>query len=338
MSRIQFSHGYRDIICFENLLEAWKEFIRGKRSRKDVQEFEQYLMSNLYSLHCALAKAEYQHGNYIAFNISDPKPRQIHKATVRDRVLHHALYRLLYPFFDRTFISDSFSCRINKGTHRARNRFGKFARQVSRNDTRTCWVLKCDIRKFFASIDHAVLLQILSQYIPDLGILLLLENIIDSFSVSPGVGLPLGNLTSQLFCNVYMNELDQFIKHKLRAKYYVRYADDFVILSDTRESLENILPLISEFLNDRLKLSLHPNKVYIKTFASGVDFLGWTFFPTHKVIRTTTQRRMFRRVKEHPTNETLQSYLGLLTHGNAHELSQAVLRLYNLSSDEAESV
>ncbi|MFZ2555469.1 MAG: reverse transcriptase domain-containing protein [Minisyncoccia bacterium] len=164
------------------MLEAWKEFVRGKRKKKDVQEFQYRLMDNILALHRDLATQTYVHGPYHAFNISDPKPRNIHKAIVRDRLLHHALYRKLYPFFDRTFIADSYSCRKGKGTHKAMNRFRAFAYKASRNHTRTCWVLKCDIRKFFASIDQDVLMRILATHIPDERILNLIKRIITSFS------------------------------------------------------------------------------------------------------------------------------------------------------------
>lgn len=277
--RIQLTHTYEDIISIENLLEAWKEFVRGKRKKKDVQEFQYRLMDNVLALHRDLAEKTYVHGPYHAFNISDPKPRNIHKATVRDRLLHHALYRKLYPFFDRTFIADSYSCRKEKGTHAAMERFRSFAYKVSRNHMRTCWVLKCDIRKFFASIDHTVLRSILQPYIPDKEILWLVSRIIGSFhSTREHQGLPLGNLTSQLLVNIYMNEFDQFVKHKLKAKYYVRYADDFVILSHDRGWLAEILPRVAEFLRTRLYLELHPDKVSIHTLASGIDFLGWVHF------------------------------------------------------------
>lgn len=332
--KIQLIHSYNDIISLENLLEAWAEFVRGKRSRPDVQEFAQNLMGNLTVLHSDLVNQTYRHSHYTAFSISDPKPRKIHKATVRDRVLHHAIYRKLYPFFDRTFIADSFSCQLNKGTHKAALRFGQLAGKVSRNSTRTCWVLKCDIRKFFDSIDHGVLLRVLASYIPDLGVMLLLEGIIDSFSVSHGKGLPLGNLTSQIFCNVHMNELDQFIKHQLRIKNYIRYADDFAFLSEDKEWLVDIIPKISEFLGNNLKLTLHPDKVFIKTFASGVDFLGWVNFPSHRVLRTASKKRMIRRISQSPSQETVQSYLGLLSHGNAYVLEQEVLNQYELFKDK----
>src|SRR3989344_4968591 len=138
----QFTHTYNDIISLENLLEAWREFLNGKRGRKDVQVFERDLMGNIISLHEELAQRTYTHSAYHAFNISDPKPRNIHKASVRDRLLHRALYRVLYPFFDRAFISDSYSCRRGKGTHKAISRFRFFGRRTSKNHTKTAWVLK----------------------------------------------------------------------------------------------------------------------------------------------------------------------------------------------------
>ncbi len=279
-------------------------------------------MDNILVLHEELKTKTYKHSHYWAFKISDPKPRDIHKASVRDRLLHHAIYRKLYPFFDRAFIADSYSCRKNKGVHKAVERFKRFLFQVSENHTRTAWVLKCDIRKFFASIDHQILETIIRNYIPDEDICWLLKAITISFSsTKEGVGLPLGNLTSQLLVNVYMNEFDQFAKHKLKAKYYVRYADDFLVLSQDRELLESSLVLIEQFLGERLHLTLHPNKVSIESVASGIDFLGWIHFPDHRVLRTTTKRRMFRNLKTTEwKKETVQSYYGLLRHGNAKKL------------------
>ncbi|KKQ22108.1 MAG: Retron-type reverse transcriptase [Candidatus Moranbacteria bacterium GW2011_GWF2_37_11] len=272
-----------------------------------MQEFSMNLMDNIFSLHQDLLNHTYKHGGYQAFKINDPKPRDIHKAKVRDRLLHHAIYRKLYPFFDKTFISDSYSCRINKGTHKAIEKFRKYFNKVSQNNTKTCYVLKCDIKKFFASIDHEILISILKEHIPDENILWLLVEIIESFHISKplpspplekgrGIGLPLGNLTSQLFVNIYMNKFDQFVKHKLKAEYYIRYADDFVFLSQDRKWLEDLIPRVGKFLGDELKLKLHPNKVYIKTFSSGVDFLGIINFPHHKILRTKTKRRMMKKI------------------------------------------
>jgi retron-type reverse transcriptase len=324
--KIQLRHSFEDIICIDNLLEAWKEFARGKRSKRGVQEFSLKLMDNLFILNEDLSSGDYRHGGYKAFNISDPKPRNIHKASVRDRLLHHAIYRILYPFFDKTFISNSYSCRIKKGTHKALNRFRSFAYIVSRNNTKTCWILKCDIRKFFASIDHQILIDILNSYIPDKQIIWLLQGIIESFSTKPGVGLPLGNLTSQLLVNIYMNEFDQFVKLRLKIKYYIRYADDFVILSDDKNQLGSLISPIADFLDEKLKLHLHPDKIFIKTLASGVDFLGWVNFPDHRVLRATTKRRMIKKLASSQSRERLQSYLGLLTHGNTHKLREKILK------------
>ncbi len=320
--------GFEKIAATENLLEAWREFLPGKRGKRDVQEFQLRLIDNILSLNSDLLNCRYRHGGYMAFKISDPKPRDIHKASVRDRLLHHAIYRQLYPFFDRTFIADSFSCRNDKGTHAAMDRFRAFGRIASRNNTRTCWVLKCDIRKFFANIDHGILTEIISQYTTDKKLTWLLRGIIESFSSTrPGVGLPLGNLTSQLFVNIYMNEFDQFVKHNLRAKHYLRYADDFVIFAPNSEWLKIILPEISNFLRNRLKLELHPKKVSIASLASGVDFLGWVHFPDHRVLRTATKQRMIRRIAQTEKEETLASYRGLLGHGNAEKIKNKYLPL-----------
>lgn len=207
---------YKDIISLENLLEAWKEFLKGKRGKKDVQEFHYRLSDNIFALHADLKNGAYKHGGYYAFNISDPKPRNIHKASVRDRLLHHALYRKLYLLFDVHFIHDSYSCRRFRGTHRALRRFREFAYKASKNNTKTLWILKCDVRKFFASVDQQILGHILQKYIVDPRIIDLIKRVTDSFSsTAPGKGLPLGNLTSQLLVNVYMNQFDQFMKHEL---------------------------------------------------------------------------------------------------------------------------
>lgn len=322
----KFIHNYDNIITIEKLLKAWQEFLRDKKDRKDVILFQAKLMDNIFNLHDDFKNKTYKHSEYNAFNISDPKPRIIHKATVRDRLLHHLIYQELYEYFDGKFIHDSYSCRIGKGTHKAINRFRDFSLKVSKNNTKTCFVLKCDIRKFFANIDHQILKKILEKHIQDENVIWLLSQVIDSFSSKPNfeVGLPLGNLTSQLLVNIYMNEFDQFMKRELRVRYYIRYADDFVILHKDKKYLEELLPKISNFLEKELKLQLHPNKVYIKTITSGVDFLGWINFPNHRVLRTSTKRRMLKRLKDNSKEETRQSYLGMLRHGNAYKLSKII--------------
>ena len=300
-------------------------------------------MDNIFDLFNDLKNKTYKHGEYRAFNISDPKPRRIHKATIRDRLLHHLIYQELYEYFDSKFIHDSYSCRLQKGTHKAINRFRDFFRKVSNNNTKTCWVLKCDIKKFFANIDHNILKQILSKAGFDTDILWLLSQVINSF-FSPRhiyamadickVGLPLGNLTSQLLVNIYMNEFDHFVKRELKVKYYIRYADDFVILHNDKIELEKLIPRISDFLEKELKLQLHPDKVFIKTIASGVDFLGWVHFPEHRVLRTATKRRMLKKLKGNLKEESKNSYLGMLSHGNTKKLKRKIESSYSIKALE----
>jgi len=308
----------------------------GKRKRKDVAKFSLHLIDNIFALHHELSKRSYRHGSYHAFQINDPKPRDIHKAEVRDRLIHHAIYRILYPYFDKKFIYDSYSCRIDKGTHRAINRFRAFGRKVSHNNTRTAWILKCDIRRFFASIDHKILKYILVKHIEDHEAVELLQEVIDSFCTTKNrdSGLPLGNLTSQILINIYMNEFDQYVKRKLKVKYYLRYADDFVFLHENKQYLMSLLPNISEFLVTKLKLSLHPNKVFIKTLSSGIDFLGWVHFSHHRVLRTATKRRMFNKLKLNHSNASIASYLGMLSHGNTHKLKLKLFEQYGQYFEE----
>ncbi len=318
----RLNHAFDNIISVENLLQAWQEFLKGKRSKQDVQAFQLHLMDNIFNLHQDLKNKTYTHGPYHAFNISDPKPRNIHKASVRDRLLHHAIYRVLYPYFDKKFISDSYSCRLNKGTHKAMERFRSFSNKVSKNNTKQCWILKCDIKKFFASTDHNLLQYIVVKHVSDKEAQWLLNRVITSFETTSGKGLPLGNLTSQLLVNIYMNELDQFVKHKLKAKYYIRYADDFVIFDTDPVHLAHMRDRLNLFLEEKLKLSLHPDKVFIKTLSSGVDFLGWVHFPDHRVLRTTTKRRMLKRLTTNYSQQTTGSYLGMLRWGNGYKLIQ----------------
>ncbi len=334
---VELGHMFDSIISMQNLYTAWREFQNGKRYKDDVAFFARNLDVHIYNLHLDLVSKSYAHSKYVAFKVNDPKPRDIHKASVRDRLLHHAIYRKLYPPFDKKFIYDSYSCRLYKGTHRAIDRFRQFHRKVSHNHSRTCWVLKCDIRKFFANIDHEILKSILRKHITDTDTLWLLEEAINSFSTSSRisamadmrkVGLPLGNLTSQLLVNVYMNEFDQYVKHVLKVKYYIRYADDFVFLSEDREYLTKILGEVGDFLQTNLKLSLHPDKVFIKTIASGVDFLGWVHFSHHRVLRTATKNRMFRNITKTKSEASLESYRGMLKHGNAHGLEKDLTRMF----------
>ena len=300
---------------------AWREFRRGKRKKREVQEFEFNLEDNLFELHQKLANKTYRHSNYTSFYVRDPKLRHIHKATVRDRILHHAVFRILYPTFDRSFIYDSYSCRLGKGTHRAMARLEKLAKRLSENYRRNIFALKCDIKKFFDSVDQSILFELIQKKIKDDGALWLINKIIKSFLKEQNKGLPLGNVTSQLFANIYLNEFDQFIKHKLKVKHYFRYTDDFIILHQDEDYLKGLLPTIAKFLREKLKLNLHPNKVTIKKLRQGIDFLGYVILPYHRVLRTKTKRRILRKVSEN----NLQSYLGVLKHCDGYKIKQSIM-------------
>ncbi len=206
--------------------------------------------------------------------------------------------------------------------HAGVKRLEVFLRKETKNYTRNAWVLKCDIAKFFDSIDHELLQNLLFVKVECPETRWLLENIIKSFEKEKGKGLPLGNVTSQLFANVYMNVFDQFMKHELKAMHYIRYCDDFVIVSEKREFLESLLPKISEFLGQKLKLKLHPNKVEIRKFSQGIDFLGYVVLPQYTVLRTSTKKRILRRSKNNLSKESKCSYLGILSHCKGYKLSK----------------
>lgn len=323
---MKVTHLYPQIISIENLFQAWDEFKKGKRNKKDVQEFEINLEDNLFHLHQQLATKTYQHGGYAAFNIYDPKFRHIHKATVLDRIIHHAVVSVIEPIFDGTFIYDSYSCRTDKGMHRAVKRLSVFTRKASGNYTNSCFVLKLDVKKFFASVNHEILLECIKKKVGDEDLLRLIGNILKSFSQDTGI--PIGNLTSQIFANIYLNELDKFIKQELNVKYYIRYADDFVIISESKIYLENLIQKIGLFLKDKLRLILHEDKIIIRKYNQGIDFLGYIVLPHYILPRTKTKRRMFKKLRQKVGSanfeQSLQSYLGYLSHANTYKLQKKI--------------
>lgn len=325
---IVHSGTFQNIISLENLFLSWREFSKGKRSKIDVQEFELCLEDNIFAIYEELRSGAKRRIEYEQFYITDPKPRIINKTSVAERLIHQAIYLILMPIFDQTFIFDSYSCRKDKGTHKAFERLAEIARCQSKNYFGSCWALKCDIKKFFHSIDHEILIKLLSRRVADKKLMDLLTEIIKSFEYSQGRGMPLGNLTSQLFANIYMDPLDKFVKHKLKAKYYLRYADDFMILADNREVLQDYLREIESFLADRLKLSLHPDKITFRKLNWGLDFVGYVAYPKFNLPRRKTVQRMFTKLEKiqevnpEKLDESLKSYLGYLKHVNAKSLSK----------------
>src|SRR3989344_1917001 len=312
---------FYDVISLDNLFAAWREFRRGKRRKPDVVACELNLEDNIFELHRKLVERNWRNDPYVFFKVDDPKPRIIHKTSVRDRVLFQAVYRKLYQVFDPSFIHDSYSSRLKKGTHAGVKRFAVFARKVSMNHRSTSFVLKCDIKKFFDSIDHQILFSLVARKINGERLLSLIWQITRFFEYSPGKGLPLGNVISQLFANIYLNELDQFIKHKLKARYYIRYCDDFVILHQSQNVLLKLLAEIKKFCREFLLLNLHERKTIIRKIHWGTDFLGYVVLPHRVVLRTKTKNRMFRMIN----NKNLRSYLGLLSHCKSWKLKQRLM-------------
>jgi len=291
---------------------AWQEFRRGKQHKLDVLAFERHLEDGIVALRHDLSAGAYRHGPYEHFVVHDPKHREISKATVRDRLVHHALVRALEPAFEQQLTDCSWSCRRGKGTHAAVDYFQHCAWRLSRNSTRTVWVLKLDIRHFFASTNHEILRSVLWRTIQDQRVRWLVAEIIESFPE----GLPLGNLTSQLFANVYLNELDCYIKNVLKVPGYLRYCDDLIFWHADQQFLVNLLPIVRAYLADELRLRLHPRKVLLTRYHAGVDVLGYLCFPHYKLLRTTTARRLLQRYDA----RSAPSYDGVLQHCRSRAL------------------
>lgn len=257
----------------------------------DVLEFSCDPEDQLFALHEELKSGLWEHGSYLSFTVHDPKPRRIHKATVRDRILHHAVTRVVEPLFERSFIFDSWSCRTGKGTHTAVQRLAQKL-SLSERQKQGAWILKADIKKYFQNVDHDVLLKIIARQVHDEELMYLLEKIIRSFNP----GIPLGNLTSQLFANVYLNRFDHYVKENLEIKNYLRYCDDFVMVSNQREDLECALKKAQKFLARHLKLTVHPDKIFFRPYHLGVDWLGYILYPGYTAMRPKTRKRMWNKI------------------------------------------
>jgi retron-type reverse transcriptase len=297
---------YSAVCSFENLLAASLSARRRKRSRRDVEEFEFDLERNLHQLCTELRERKYEPGELQDFWIMEPKRRLISKSPYRDRVVHHALCRVIEPIFERTFIYDSYASRAGKGTHAAIRRYQEFSR-------RHRYVLKCDIRRFFPSIDHGLLMERVSRKIADRDVLWLIEKIVSNSPSServPGFfpgddlftqterarGLPVGNQTSQFLANVFLSSFDHFVKEELRRACYVRYVDDFVILGDSTTELRELMRKLEEFLWG-LRLWLHPQKRVISRVEDGIRFLGYRVFPDHCRLPQQNALRFRRRLR-----------------------------------------
>lgn len=290
---------YKEVCSFENIELAFNGARKGKTLKSYVIKFEEELDDNLKLLQHELVTGTYKPKPLVTFILRDPKTRKISKSDFRDRIVHHAICNVIEPLFDKTFIYDNYANRIGKGTFKAIERFDYFKKKVSTNDTRTCYVLKADVKHYFETVDHKILMLILQRKIKDEKLLNLINIILSNYTTKEqSKGIPLGNLTSQFFANIYLNELDQFAKHKLRAKYYIRYVDDFVILHENPNILEDYKKKIDDYLRIKLELGLHPDKSKIVKLKSGIGFLGFRIFFHQRLVRKKNLLKFEKKFNE----------------------------------------
>lgn len=339
-------HLFDEVCSFQNLLAAARKAWRGKRTRKPAADFYARFEKEIVALREELISGTYQTGAYHYFQIYDPKVRTVAAAPFRDRVVHHALVRVLEPIFENRFIEDSFACRKGKGTHAAMRRAHRFAKRYR-------YALKCDIAKYFPSMDHGILTEQIERVIGDREVLDLIAKILDSHTDvtekfwEPGGdlfavrerkrGLPIGNLTSQFFANIYLNPLDHFVKHDLRVRGYVRYVDDFVLFGNDRAELKRRGRVVREKVQ-ALRLKIHPDKYRLVRTQDGIDFVGFVMAADgRRKLRKANVRRFDRRLarmkREASRGErdwaevtrSVQSWVAHASHAQSFGLRRAVL-------------
>jgi len=322
---------FAGICAFKNLLLAAKKAQRGKRFKKSTAAFNLELERNLLLLQSALRSGNYRMGRYRHFYVFDPKRRFISATPYSDRVVQHALCNVIEPIFDHAFVFDSYACRKEKGTHKAVSRFQQFARKNT-------YVLKCDVRNYFAAMDHVILLRMIRRKIKDADVLRLIEVIIAS-SADPGI--PIGNLSSQIFANLYLNEFDHYLKETIKCRHYLRYMDDLIVFDNDKPRLNKIKRAIGEYLNG-LKLELHPRKSQIYLTAGGVAFLGYKVFPTHRLVARQNIGRAKQRIKKYlwmlsakmigwpAITRSIRSWISYALHADSFKLRRRLLGELNL--------
>jgi len=340
-----YNNLFPQIYDFAALHAAYLRARSGKRAHHEVQRFEQDLEGNLIALQNELIWGQYRTGPYRPFTVYEPKERQVAALPFRDRVVQHALIAAIEPLWECRFIADSYACRAGRGTHRGADRAQAMLRAVKREHGKVA-ALKGDIAKYFASIDHGVLKQQVRRRIACRKTLALLDHVIDSADAlhdTPGVGLPIGNLTSQLCANIYLHDLDEFVKHGLRERHYIRYMDDFVVIHHDKAHLQRVRAQIEAFLAQRLRLRTnHKTEVFPIAPVRGraLDFLGYRIWPTHRRLRkssiariTRTMRRLQRlyaerRVDLARISQSVQSWVAHARHADAAGLRARVLGMF----------
>ncbi len=351
---------YSAFCTSENLKLAFRKARKNKTSLPYVISFQDNLQKNLEKLQEELINHTYQPKPLKKFIIRDPKTRTIHASNFRDRIVYHALVNIIEPIYEKIFIYDSYASRKNKGAHKAVARFDNFKKKVSKNgkllkkasnkNQVLGYAFKADIKHYFETVDHEILISIVRRKIHDENIIWILRKILENFETNlKGKGMPLGNLTSQFFANVYLNELDHFVKGKLKAKYYIRYVDDFVILDSNKQMLLYYKNVIDCFLKNHLLLELHPAKSKIIPLSQGISFLGYKIFYKYKRLRKTNRKAFARKFqsKIDSFQEGAVSYDQLLNFvlswfsyakwANTYRLRKKIIQKINKAKAESEN-
>ena len=315
---------YDEVTKFENLLEAFRKASLGRRDRKYVLEWDFNLEKRLISLQKDLQEEKYVPGAYHYFWVCDPKKRLVATAPFKDRVVHHAICNVIEPIFDRSFIYDSYACREGKGAHAAVTRLQQFLRKKDAK-----YALNGDVEKYFDNINHQILESLLREKIKDERLMRLLVKIIKSEKMLKGI--PIGNLTSQLFAGIYLNKFDHFIKRHLRAKYYLRYMDDFLILAPEKPILHQWREEIRKYLKDKLALSLKKSTGQVFPTYLGVDFVGYVTFTTHRLVRKVSLRRFWAKAKKGNLSPgSINSYEAHFNWADSFGLKKQLAKFYNI--------
>ena len=355
-------------LTFEKLFEAYLDCRKHKRNTINALMFEYNLEQNLFRLYEDLVSGEYKIGQSICFIVLYPKPREVWAADFRDRIVHHLIYNEIKDKFYKRFIKDTHSCIPDRGTTNAVKSVRAHAESVTHNYTETAYFLKADLKNFFVSIDKNILYDEIQKFVNEEWVLSLIKQVIfhnpktsvcikspaykfdflpkykSLWHTQSDKGLPIGNLTSQFFSNVYLNVLDQYVKHHLKCKYYCRYVDDFVIMHKSPQYLNDVHKDLTVFLKERLNLELHQNKKLINKVDKGIDFVGFVVKPYRINLRQKTIKRIFKIIREQKLNEhwfyegeletfcsTINSYLGMLRNTNGYRLRKEIcLQCINL--------
>lgn len=294
---ITYNNLFSQIYDFENLYNAYLKARRGKRDRREVLKFELNLEENLIQLQNELIWGTYKTGEYRIFKVYEPKERDVAALPFRDRVVQHAILLVIEPIWEKRFIDDSYACRVGKGTHVGADQAQRMMQKVLRNHG-VLYAFKADISKFFYSIDHEIMKSLIRKKISCKQLLTLIDDIIDSSG--GGVGIPIGNLTSQLFANIYLHELDEYVKYRLCEKHYLRYMDDFCIFHHNKDHLRHLRIDVERFLFEKLKLQTNAKtQIFPVSVKNGraLDFLGYQMWPTHRRVRKSSISRIYRKIR-----------------------------------------